>query len=79
LDSKNHALVEFSILRSTGWVKTRVRNLNFRKTNLKLFRALVHGIAWETALRDKGANKSWEIFKDVFLRVQELSIPMCRK
>lgn len=48
-----HALVEFSILRGAGRVKSRVRTLTLRKANFWLFRVLVHGIPWETALGDK--------------------------
>lgn len=72
LDCSNHALVEFSILRVTGWVKCTVRTLNHRKANFQFFRVLVHGIPWETALRTKEVNDSLETFKDIFLRVQEL-------
>ncbi|KFV93308.1 hypothetical protein N327_13538, partial [Fulmarus glacialis] len=65
--------------RYTGWVKSRVRILNLRKANFRLFRALVCGIPWETALGIKGVNESWEIWKDIFLRAQELSILMGKK
>ncbi|KFW65506.1 hypothetical protein AS28_00874, partial [Pygoscelis adeliae] len=58
---------------------SRVRTLNLRKANFQLFRALVHGMPWETALRGKRVNESWEIFKNIFLRAQELSIAMCKK
>lgn len=75
----NHALVKFSILRGTGQVKSRVGTLKLRRANFQLFRALVHGIPWEIALRGKGANDSWEIFKNIILRVQDLSILMCKK
>jgi len=59
--------------------KSRVRSLNLRKANFQLFRVLVHGIPWRSALRGKGVNQSWEIFKGVSLRVQELSILTCKK
>jgi len=45
----------------------------------ELFKKLVNGIAWETALRNKGAEQSYQIFKDIFLRAQELSFPMYKK
>jgi len=32
-------------------------------------------ISWEAVLRDKGVEQSWLLFKDTFLRMQELSIP----
>jgi len=31
------------------------------------------------ALRDRGAEQNWQIFKDAFHRAQELSIPRCKK
>jgi len=30
-------------------------------------------------LRDRGTEQSWQIFKDAFHRVQELSVPRCKK
>ncbi|KFQ86553.1 hypothetical protein N337_12956, partial [Phoenicopterus ruber ruber] len=53
--------------------------LNFRKANFQLFKELVNRTPWETALRDKGAEQSWQIFKEAFHRAQELSIPRCKK
>ncbi|KAK4810519.1 LOW QUALITY PROTEIN: hypothetical protein QYF61_004482, partial [Mycteria americana] len=75
----DHALVEFTILRDMGQVKSKVKTLNFRRVSFQLFKELVDGTPWETALRDKGAEQSWQLFKDVFLRVQELSVLMCKK
>ncbi|KFQ85226.1 hypothetical protein N337_10020, partial [Phoenicopterus ruber ruber] len=34
---------------------------------------------WTEFLRDKGAEQSWQIFKEAFHRAQELSIPGCKK
>ncbi|KGL92594.1 hypothetical protein N301_15996, partial [Charadrius vociferus] len=65
--------------RDMGQAKSKVRTLNFRKANFQLFKELVNRTPWETALRDKGAEQSWHIFKDAFLRDQELSIPRCKK
>ena len=63
----------------TGQLKSRVRTLNFRRANFQLVKELVDGTPWETALRDKGAEQSWQIFENIFLRAQDLSIPMCKK
>ncbi|KAK4818274.1 hypothetical protein QYF61_009992 [Mycteria americana] len=75
----DHALVEFTVLRDMGQAKSKVRTLNFRKANFQLFKELVNRTPWETALRDKGAEQSWQIFKDTFHTAQELSIPRCKK
>ncbi|GAB0204051.1 hypothetical protein GRJ2_002870700 [Grus japonensis] len=79
LGCSDHALVEFTILRDMGQVKSRVRTLNFRRANIQLFKELVDETPWETALWDKGAEESWQLYKDIFLRVQVFSIPMCKK
>ncbi|KFZ67747.1 hypothetical protein N338_13227, partial [Podiceps cristatus] len=65
--------------RDMGQKKSKVGTLNFRIANFQLFKELVNRTPWETALRDKGAEWSWQIFKDAFHRAQELSIPWCKK
>ncbi|KFQ71317.1 hypothetical protein N335_05210, partial [Phaethon lepturus] len=65
--------------RDMGQAKSKVRTLNFREANIQLFRELVNRTPWETALRDKGAEQSWQIFKDAFHRTQELSIPKWKR
>ncbi|KFR00034.1 hypothetical protein Y956_06354, partial [Nipponia nippon] len=65
--------------RDKGQMKSIVRTLNFRKANFQLFKALINRTPWEMALRDKGAEQSWQIFKDAFHRTQELSMPRCKK
>lgn len=49
----DHTLVEFTILRDMGQMKSRVRILNFRSTSFQLFKELVDGIPWETVLKEK--------------------------
>jgi len=78
LRCSDHTLVEFIVLSDKSWAKSRVRTLNFRKANFQLFEELVNGTPWETALRDKGAEQRWQIFKDDFHRAQELSILRCK-
>jgi len=57
----------------------RVRTLNFRRANFQLFKETVRRTPWETVLRDRGKEQSWQVLKDVFQRVQELSIPKYKK
>jgi len=79
LGCSDHALVEFTVLRDMGKVKTIVMTLNVRKAKFQLFEELVSRTPWEMVLRDRGAEQSWQIFKDVFHRAQELSVPRCKK
>jgi len=77
LGCSDHALMEFILLRDTGKVRIIVRTLNFRKANIQILKELVNRSPWETALRDRGAEQSWQIFKDAFHRAQELSVSRC--
>lgn len=58
--------VEFTVLRNVGLVKSKIRPLNFRKTDFQLFKEKANRIPWQTALSDKGVQQSWQIFKEVF-------------
>ncbi|KAK4821003.1 hypothetical protein QYF61_010734 [Mycteria americana] len=79
LSFSDHTLVEFTVLRDMGQVRSTVRTLNFRKANFQLFKELVSRTPWETVFRDRGAQQSWQIFKDAFHKAQELLVPRCRK
>ena len=67
------------MLRDVGYAKGKFRTLNFRKAKFQLLMESVYRIPWKIALRDKGAERSWQIFKDTFCRAQELWIPSCEK
>jgi len=79
LGCSGHTLVEFAVLRGMGQVKTELGTLNFRKANFHLFKEFIDRTPWETTLRDKEGEQSWQIFKDTFRRVQELLIHRCEK
>ena len=49
------------------------------RENFRLFKELLDEISWEEDLRDKGVEQSWLLYKDVFLRVKELFIPLDKK
>lgn len=75
----DHALLEFADLRDLSQLMKKVRILNFRKMIFHLFKELADGHPWKTSYRDKGAEQSWQLFKVIFLRAQELSISMGKK
>jgi len=52
-----------------GLAKSTVRTLSFRRAKFQLFKELLDEILWETALRGKGMEQCWQLFKDTFLRV----------
>jgi len=59
--------------------ESKVSTLNFRKEKLQLFKPLVNRTSWETVLRDKGEEQSWQICKNAFRRAQELLNLRCKK
>ncbi|PKU42375.1 hypothetical protein llap_7322 [Limosa lapponica baueri] len=77
LGCSDHALLEFAVLSDMGQEKNKVRTLNSRKANF--FKELVSRTPWETALRDKGAEQSWQVVKDAFHIEQDLSFSRCKK
>jgi len=74
-----HALVEFVILRNIGLAKNGVRILNIRRANFRLFKELLDEISWETVLTNKGTERKRQHFKNIFLRVKDLSILQNKK
>lgn len=72
LGCNEHVLVEFIVIRDMGQMKSKVRPLNCRKAKFQLFKEIVNRTPWKTALRDEGTEQSWQIFKEVVHRVQEL-------
>ena len=79
LGCSDHALVEFVILKNAGLAKNRARTLCFRRAKFQLLKELLSGIPWETILKGMGTAQSWQLFKDILLRVQQLSIPQQKK
>ena len=62
-----------------GLAKSGVRTLNFGRTNFNLYKELLAKIPWDAVLKDKDVEESWLLFKDAFLRAQELSVPLNKK
>ena len=62
----DHALVALGILRDMGLAKSKYRTLNFRRANFQL--ELVDETSWDTFLRNRVSDQSWQLFKDIFLR-----------
>lgn len=57
-----------------GQARSKVPPLKFRKADFQLSRELISGVPGETAPRDKAVEQSWQIFEEVFHRMQELEI-----
>lgn len=72
-----HETVELKIQRAVSKIN-RITIPDFRRADLGLFGDLLGKIPWETALEGKGAQGSWVILKNIFLRAQEWFSPVCR-
>lgn len=72
----DHETVELKIQRGVSKIN-RITIPDFRRADLGLFRDLLGKIPWETTLESKGAQGSWVILKNNFLRAREWFSPMC--
>lgn len=64
-------VVEFAVFRNMGEVRSKVRPLNFWKTEFQLFKEIVSGIPGILPSGIMGwVEQSWYICKDVFYRAQ---------
>lgn len=70
----DHAMVELMLWRDMKQAKSKIKS--FRKVKFQFFREIVNKTPWETVF-GKGAEQSSQIFKEAFLRAQELSIHRC--
>ena len=75
----DHEMIVVLILREVRMGVSRTATLDFWKANSGLFRSLVDRATWEAALKGKGAQESWTVFKTEILRAQDQAIPMCQK
>ncbi|GAB0204618.1 mitochondrial enolase superfamily member 1 [Grus japonensis] len=79
LGCSDHETVEFRILHGSSRAVSRIRSLDFRRTNFGLFKDLLGRIPWVRALEGRGVQESWSIFKHHFLQAQDWCIPKNRK
>ncbi|XP_065421532.1 uncharacterized protein LOC101931368 isoform X1 [Chrysemys picta bellii] len=79
LGGSDHEMVEFRILTQGRKESSRIWTLDFRKTDLDSLREQMGRIPWENNMKGKGIQESWLYFKESLLRLQEQTIPMCRK
>ncbi|GAB0187691.1 hypothetical protein GRJ2_001234400 [Grus japonensis] len=79
LGCSDHEMVEFRILRAARRACSKLNTLDFSKADFGLFRDLLDRIPWDKALKGRGAQDSWLIFKGHLLQAQERCIPTKRK
>ena len=72
-------MLDFSILVEPRRGVSRTATFDFQKADFSLFRTMVERVPWEVVLESVGAQEGWEYFKDVVLKMQELTIPKSQK
>jgi len=77
LDCSDHTLVEFTLLSDMGKARSTLRALNFRKAKFQLFKELVSRMPWSS--KTGGQKRAGRSLRTLFHRVQELSVPRCKK
>ena len=75
LGHSDQEMLDFSILVEPQRGVNRTATLDFWRADFTLFRTMVERVPWEVILESVGAQEGWEYFKEVILKVQELTIP----
>lgn len=65
--------VEFRIPRGKNETKSRITALDFRKSEFGPFRDLLERVPWDVALKRRGIQERWSVFKDELFQTQEWS------
>ncbi|KAK4820687.1 hypothetical protein QYF61_003607 [Mycteria americana] len=79
LGQSDHKMIEFLIRGEAARGVSRTATLDFRRADFGLFRRLVDRVPWEAALKGKGVQEGWTLFKEEVLKAQDQAVPRCRK
>jgi len=79
LGSSDHEMVNFRILHGGSRAISTIKTLDLRRANFGLFKELLAGIPWARALKGRGVQECWSLFKHHFLHVQDQCIPLRKK
>ncbi|TRZ25108.1 hypothetical protein HGM15179_002011 [Zosterops borbonicus] len=79
LGQSDHEIIEFSIIGEIRRYINRTFTLDFQRADFGLFKRLIQRVPWEEALKNKGLQESWVLFKTEFLKAQEQTVPVCPK
>ena len=79
LGHSDHEMLDFSVLAESRRGVSRTATLDFQRADFNLFWTMVERVPWEVFLEGMGAQEGWEYFKEVILKVQELTIPKSQK
>jgi len=79
LSCSDHEMVEFAIMCGGSRAISRIKTLDFRRTNFGLFRALLGGIPWVRTLEGRGVQECWSLFIHHFVHAQDQCIPLIKK
>jgi len=78
LGCSDHEMV-FRILHGGRRAISRIKTLDFRRANFGPFKDLLGEIPWVRALKVRGVQESWLLFKHHFLHAQDWCTPLSKK
>ncbi|RMC06974.1 hypothetical protein DUI87_16426 [Hirundo rustica rustica] len=79
LGQSDHEIIEYSIFGEVRRSTSKTLALDFRRADFGLLRRLIQNVPWEAALKNKRVQESWACLKTEIFRVQEKTVPVCRK
>ncbi|XP_065438446.1 uncharacterized protein LOC135981058 [Chrysemys picta bellii] len=79
LGESDHEIIEFAILTKGRRENSKIETMDFRKADFGKLRELIGKVPWESRLRGKTTEESWQFFKGTLLRAQKQAIPLVRK
>ena len=63
--------MEFKSHRAARRVHSKITTLDFRRADFGLFRDLLGRVPWDKALKGRGIQENWLLFKNHLLQAQE--------
>jgi len=79
LGCSDHEMVEFGILHGGSRAISRIKTLDLSRANFSLFKELLGGIPWARALKGRGVQECWSLFKHHTAPEHGGSIPLRKR
>ncbi|TRZ14243.1 hypothetical protein HGM15179_012868 [Zosterops borbonicus] len=76
LGQSDHEIIELLIFGEIRRYINKTFALDFQRADFGLFKGLIQRVPWEEALKNKGVQENWVLFKTEFLRAQEQTVPV---
>lgn len=75
LGDDEHEMMKFKIYRKGRKENSRIKLMDFNKTDLNKLEDWLGKIPWEVSLREKGVQEYWQLLKVIILSEQIQTLP----